>query len=376
MNTLDAADITSSIEAQNRRATLLTPAEFWLRANQKLDQLETENPSVLFVSIPELPLTETETVAIDIQSLGHPILATAIEVASAKAGCRHNANGMEISQFEFSDGREPRVPQSISPTNQVANHLTSPLNKQPAPGILPEPEIAEVETIPSMPAEQSNWESANHWSLANRSVDFSGLELSLMQSSRSSFEDFKKFRDLRGQILLICDTESSTTADLAAYSVMKDLIERFNEPVLFIDAQLDRTGVSEVLGVESTEGWAEIVKLEKPWQTAILPSNLPRAYFLSTGVVKLRTQTAGNFFAPRMQRLAQELQNNFRFVVVSCGTAFDSGILAWARYCDHAYLTADPATASRSMTKAAVEQMRVANARVAGIVVAQQPQVA
>lgn len=333
---MESSELNAGIESRNRLAATLTPAEFWKRANHELDQLQSENPAVLFVSIPEIPLSRTETLAIDVDALNQPVVAT------------------------FSDSTR-EITKALAPvTTSSASFSATPQSAT----IVQKPEKAN-----SQPSE------VPAWTISERSVDFSPLELQLTITDCNLPADLKPLTNQRNTVTLICDSEQAAAAGLAGLVAARRLAERWNEPVLLIDGQRDSAGLSEQLGVETLPGWTDIVKLERPWQSTVLKSNVSQLYFLPTGVVNLRTQSAGSFFEPRLQQLIDELQSQFRFVIVTTGTAFDSGVSAWAKFCNDTWLTACPETASQSLTRAAVDQLRSARARVSGLVVTKHPQV-
>ena len=158
------------------------------------------------------------------------------------------------------------------------------------------------------------------------------------------------------------DGKSSVSFQLA-YSLSQS-----GKRVLFIDADIRKSRLSQALGIrDGLLGLSHYLAGRNELRDCIYATNINSLFFIPTGVFpSIPTELLGN---QRFEDLLTELKPRFDYIIIDSppiGSVIDAAVIA--KRCDASILVVSSNRNSRRLEQRAIEQLRLANPNILGVV--------
>ncbi|MEZ6094902.1 MAG: hypothetical protein R3C03_11830 [Pirellulaceae bacterium] len=190
----------------------------------------------------------------------------------------------------------------------------------------------------------------------------------LMKSSVTEFseqnpillEQFKRRQQAIGcQLVILSDVEEPSRSADVTVKLAFELASRNNWRVLVIDADTKRRVLSRnAFNGRKRFGITDLFRGECDIGAAISKTENPLVQFMPCGQRPLNFSMATQAFETVGATTVGIIRREFDFVCITTGSAFDSSLSFWGKFSDSTYLTLDPTSCSRALSKAAVAQLQ------------------
>ncbi len=178
-------------------------------------------------------------------------------------------------------------------------------------------------------------------------------------------------------IILISDVDQPLRAADICVKLAFELAHQSGKRILVIDADTENQLLSRNSGLPAPlTGLTDIFRGECLMEGTTRPTENPAVSFLCNGKRALNFRLAHASIETIGQKVIGNARQDFDFVCVTTGTAFDGSLALWGRYCDVTFVTLDPTRTSRTLAKAAVGELQRAGARIEGCITVYDKQVA
>ena len=170
------------------------------------------------------------------------------------------------------------------------------------------------------------------------------------------------------QLFMICDVDQGARSAGIAIEIGLVLGEKTGKQVLILDSDTVHSQLTQQLLKQRSTGLTDVLRGELQDQEIGWGTECPAVDFLPAGYRPLDLKVKSPVVDANAEQLVGVLKKQYDFVLVTTGTAFDSSVPLWSRWCDASYLTLDPTATSRSLAKAAVDELRRLGSRVDGCI--------
>ncbi|MEQ1904841.1 MAG: hypothetical protein ABL888_11700 [Pirellulaceae bacterium] len=173
---------------------------------------------------------------------------------------------------------------------------------------------------------------------------------------------------LGSQIILFADVDSAMRCASTCVQVGVELSARTGNRVLVVDSDTTAQSLSRAVLAAQTKGLTDLVRGDVQFAGTMQGTEKQGVEFLSAGMKPFDFLQANNLTRENAEKLIGTIRNQYDFICVSIGIAFDSSLRMWGKNCDMTFLTIDPTCTSRSLAKAAVAELQNFGARVEGCI--------
>ncbi len=169
-------------------------------------------------------------------------------------------------------------------------------------------------------------------------------------------------------VFLFCDVDAPLRSGRTAATLARELAVATGKRVLLIDSDLEFGALTRTLGLEKVSGTREMLRAMFPWSRLLTKTSVSQVDMLVCGTQKLRFTGPSSFVEGVWRKNVLEMGEDYGFVLVTTGTAFDNSLHLWSNLCDGTCLTLDAQNTSRSIAQAAIRELRASGCRVLGCV--------
>ncbi|MDX1947029.1 MAG: hypothetical protein SFU86_16630 [Pirellulaceae bacterium] len=164
-------------------------------------------------------------------------------------------------------------------------------------------------------------------------------------------------------LLLVGVGAASETHDVTLHTAAA-LAEQHG-PVLVVDADLARRGLTDQLNLADVRGLAELLRGDCPAADAIQATMLTGVSILTPGRAGLMLTSST---AERLPAVFDKLAADFRLILIDGGRTGEPGVLELARVCDATYFVVRLGSTEAAQAQAALREFRSSAARVLGCI--------
>lgn len=170
------------------------------------------------------------------------------------------------------------------------------------------------------------------------------------------------------QIILFADVDSAMRSSSTCVQVGIELSAKTGKRILIVDSDTTAQTLSQRVMAAPTRGLTDLVRGDVQFAGTPQGTEKQDVAFMSAGMKPFDFHQSNEMTRENAEKLIGAIRNDFDFICVSMGTAFDSSLRMWGKNCDMTFLTIDPTCTSRSLAKAAVAELQNFGARVEGCI--------